>query len=146
MKEKGSSPVNDKYVLDHIDYLEEIIGDDDFSNFLNTKAEVQTGNDIYKYTDVGLFIAKETGYKRLENYLEVREISGDLLVPTSYESKKKLFETAKLGFGYNFESDSNFHYTIEMFKKSKTYYTNGISDIDYNYPADGYGISMGITF
>lgn len=55
-------------------------------------------------------------------------------------------QTAKLGFGYNFESDSNFQYTIEMFKKSKTYYTSEISDVDYNYPADGYGISMGITF
>jgi len=54
-------------------------------------------------------------------------------------------QTAKLGFGYNFESDSNFQYTIEFFKKSKTYYTNEIPGIDYNYPADGYGISVGIN-
>lgn len=54
-------------------------------------------------------------------------------------------QTAKLGFGYNFESDTNFQYTIEFFKKSKTYYTNVIPGIDYNYRADGYGISVGIN-
>lgn len=54
-------------------------------------------------------------------------------------------QTAKLGFGYNFESDSNFQYTIEFLKKSKTYYTNEIPSIDYDYRADGYGISIGIN-
>lgn len=54
-------------------------------------------------------------------------------------------QTAKLGFGYNFESDSNFQYTIEFFKKSKTYYTSEIPGTDYNYRADGYGISIGIN-
>lgn len=55
-------------------------------------------------------------------------------------------QTAKLGLGYNFESDYNFQYTIEAFKKSKTYYTSEVRKVDYNYPADGYGISVGITF
>lgn len=55
-------------------------------------------------------------------------------------------QTAKLGLGYNFESDFNFQYTIEFFKKSKTFYTSKISDATYDYPADGYGISVGITF
>ncbi|MGB7786037.1 MAG: hypothetical protein WBL27_08055 [Salinimicrobium sp.] len=55
-------------------------------------------------------------------------------------------QTAKLGLGYNFESDYNFQYTIEVFKKSKTYYTSEVQDVNYNYPADGYGISVGITF
>ena len=55
-------------------------------------------------------------------------------------------QTAKLGLGYNFESDFNFQYTIEVFKKSKTYYTSEVRDVDYNYRANGYGISVGITF
>lgn len=54
-------------------------------------------------------------------------------------------QTAKLGFGYNFESGSDFQYTIEFFKKSKTYYTSEMAGINYNYPADGYGISIGIN-
>lgn len=55
-------------------------------------------------------------------------------------------QTAKLGFGYNFESDYEFQYTIEFFKKSKTYYNSEVSNVDYNYRANGYGISIGITF
>ncbi|MBZ9632230.1 hypothetical protein LB465_15720 [Salegentibacter sp. LM13S] len=55
-------------------------------------------------------------------------------------------QTAKLGFGYNFESDYIFQYTIEFFKKSKTYYTSESLDVNYNYRANGYGISVGITF
>lgn len=55
-------------------------------------------------------------------------------------------QTAKLGLGYNFESDYNFQYTIEAFKKSKSYYASEVQDVNYDYPADGYGISVGITF
>ena len=55
-------------------------------------------------------------------------------------------QTAKLGLEYNFVSDYDFQYIIEAFKKSKTYYTNEVLDVNYNYSADGYGISVGITF
>ena len=47
---------------------------------------------------------------------------------------------------YNFVSDYDFQYTIDAFKKSKTYYTSEVQDVNYNYSADGYGISVGITF
>jgi hypothetical protein len=82
--------LSDEYVLNHLDDLEDIIGDEAFSNFLNTEAEVQIGNQIYKYTDVGLFITEDTNYDKLENYLKVNDISDDLLLPTSNESKIRI--------------------------------------------------------
>lgn len=82
--------MNEDYVLNHLDDLEDIIGDIAFSNFLNTEAEVQIGNQIYKYTDVGLFITEDSNYDKLENYLKINDISDDLLLPTSNESKIRL--------------------------------------------------------
>lgn len=72
--------MTEENVLDNIDDIEDIIGDDAFASFLNGDAEVQIGEDIYKYTDVGLFITKD--YSKLEPYLEVNNISGNLLIPT----------------------------------------------------------------
>lgn len=53
-------------------------------------------------------------------------------------------ETAKLALGYNFESDFNFQYVIEIFKKSKMYFAS--EEDEYNYPANGLGISVGVNF
>jgi len=72
--------MTDENVLDNIDDIEDIIGDDAFASFLNGDAEVQIGEDIYKYTDVGLFITKD--YSKLEPYLEVNNISENLLIAT----------------------------------------------------------------
>lgn len=49
--------------LSNIDDLEDIIGDEAFASFLNSDAEIQVGNEIYKYTDVGLFVT--TDYSKL---------------------------------------------------------------------------------
>lgn len=69
-------------IYDDIDDLEEIIGDEAFSAFLNEKAEIQVGNIIYKYTDVGLFYATVENYNVLDHYLEIMNVSKDLLVST----------------------------------------------------------------
>lgn len=53
-------------------------------------------------------------------------------------------KTAKLGLGYNFESDYGFQYIVEVFKKSKTYFRS--KEQGNNYPANGLGISIGVNF
>lgn len=81
---------SDEEIIDDIDDLEEIIGDDAYGAFLNNDAEIQVGEDIYKYTDVGLFIIEEDKYAQLDPFLASKNISNDLLVPTE--------ETAKINF------------------------------------------------
>jgi len=73
---------NNEEIADDIDDLEEIIGDDAFAAFLDSRAEIQVGNDIYKYTDVGLFVVPASKYGKLTQYLEVRNISDDMLYRT----------------------------------------------------------------
>ncbi len=69
-------------IAENIDDLEDIIGDDAYASFLNSSAEIQVGDTIYKYTDVGLFSVRDTEYNALNDYLVVKSISTDLLVPT----------------------------------------------------------------
>lgn len=73
---------NEEEIADDIDDLEEIIGDDAFAAFLDSRAEIQIGNEIYKYTDVGLFVVPDSKYEKLKQYLEVKEISDDMLYRT----------------------------------------------------------------
>ena len=65
-------------VIEHIDDLEDIIGDEAFAAFLNGEAEIQIGDEIYKYTDAGLFIT--TDYEDLTAYLDSKNISKNLLI------------------------------------------------------------------
>ncbi|WBL23431.1 hypothetical protein [Zunongwangia sp. HRR-M8] len=105
---------------------------------------------------IGINFNVDEEYKSIPAILEVRFNLYDygldspfVLLNTGKNIKIGSFlpgQTAKLGVGYNFESDYNFQYTIEIFKKSKTYYTSEVQDVNYNYPADGYGLSVGITF
>ncbi|NCP21468.1 MAG: hypothetical protein GW847_05665, partial [Zetaproteobacteria bacterium] len=60
-------PTDTNY-LENIDDLEDIIGDDAFASFLNGDGEVQVANNIYKYTDVGLFITPTNSYPELITY------------------------------------------------------------------------------
>ena len=94
---------------------------------------------------IGINFNIDEEYKSIPAILEVRFNLYDY----GLNSPFVLLNTGKnikLGVGYNFESDYNFQYTIEIFKKSKTYYTSEVQDVNYNYPADGYGVSVGITF
>ena len=105
---------------------------------------------------IGLNFNIDEAYKSIPAILEIRFNLNDygfnsrfVLLNTGKNLEIGHFlpgQTAKLGLGYNFESDYNFQYTIEVFKKSKTYYTSEVQNVNYNYPADGYGISVGITF
>lgn len=79
----GSSALEEETVFDYFDDLEDIIGDVAFASFLNSDAEIQIANDIYKYTDVGLFITKDFKYDDLLNYLESTDISKNLQLATS---------------------------------------------------------------
>ncbi|SHG48534.1 hypothetical protein [Chryseobacterium sp. OV279] len=69
-------------IEDDIDDLEELVGDDAYAAFLNSEAEIQVADDIYKYTDAGLFIVKADNYPALEQYLAAKNISNNLLYPT----------------------------------------------------------------
>lgn len=84
---------NSEQILDDIDDLEEIIGDDAYSAFLDSRAEIQVGNEIYKYTDVGLFIVDEQNYSNLISYLADNAISDDLLYPTDDTVKEQFLES-----------------------------------------------------
>ncbi|SHG15403.1 hypothetical protein [Flavobacterium defluvii] len=63
----------------------DFIGDDTFAGFLNIDGEIQIGEDIYKYTDVGLFIVDETEYTTLEDYLGSESISSDPFIETELQ-------------------------------------------------------------
>jgi len=88
-----SKTENEEELEDDIDDLEEIIGDDAYSAFLDSRAEIQVGNQIYKYTDVGLFIVEDTKYSKLVEYLAVREISDNLMYATEDSIKKAYIES-----------------------------------------------------
>lgn len=75
-------------IFDYLDDLEEIVGDDVFAAFLNNEAEILIDDDVYKYTDVGLFISKEDKFNILQEVLEDRNISNDITIPTSETSKQ----------------------------------------------------------
>lgn len=80
--------------VDAIDGLDEIIGDDVFSALLNSDGEIQVGDQIYKYTDAGIFIINDDKYDVLLKYLEDQKIADNPLyltddqVRTSYMSGK----------------------------------------------------------
>lgn len=90
---RNTQLVSDDEIIDDIDDLEEIIGDDAYGAFLNENAEIQVANDIYKYTDVGLFIVSEDHYETLNPYLASKNISNQLLVSTPLESKMQYIAT-----------------------------------------------------
>lgn len=56
-------------ILNHFDDLEEIVGEDVFESFLNSEAEIQVGNKIYKYTDQGLLIATAGFYEKIQVFM-----------------------------------------------------------------------------
>lgn len=87
-----STVTSDEEILYDIDDLEELIGDDAYGAFLNDQAEIQVGQEIYKYTDVGLFVVSEDKYTTLEPYLISKNISTDLLVPTEESARVYVFK------------------------------------------------------
>lgn len=102
--------------LEPFEEAEEIIGDDTFAALLNIDGEIQIGEEIYKYTDVGLFIADETEYVTLDDYLEVENISDDLYNDTPLVVK----EGVTLLLPPNFPTAIGTHSSIVYYRPSTT--------------------------
>lgn len=75
-------------IYDDLDDLEEVVGDDVYAAMLNGDAEIQVADKVYKYTDVGLFVTPVANYSNLGNYLQVNQISSNLLAPTDTAIKE----------------------------------------------------------
>ncbi len=78
-------PLNPENLADYADHAEEVIIDDVFRALLNLKGEIQIANEIYKYTDNGLFVVNANNYRSLDAYLKKERISNILLIPTKKE-------------------------------------------------------------
>ncbi|MFN4364148.1 hypothetical protein [Chryseobacterium hispalense] len=123
--------ISNEDILEDIDDMEEIVGDDVYSAMLNDGAEIQVAEDIYKYTDVGLFIVKQQEYTSLQNYLDIKNISDNMLLPTDISVKEAYIEAMP----------SNQLTSVT----SKLLYFNALEPLDdntgsnggYNYPVGG---------
>jgi hypothetical protein len=88
---KGVANRDGDDIFDYLDDLEDIIGDDAFAAFLNNEAEILIADEIYKYTDVGLFISKEDKYNILNDVLNAKNISENLNIETPEVAKQAIF-------------------------------------------------------
>ena len=77
-----SATIDTDELLEKIDGLEDVFGEAVFASLLNQEAELQVADSIYKYTDVGLFIANQEKIDHLNTYLDKKQISRNLLAPT----------------------------------------------------------------
>lgn len=87
---RGELPPDPMDDPDPFEEIREIIGDDTFALYLNIDGEIQIGEEIYKYTDVGIFIVDETEYATLDDYLNEENISDNLFNETSYPVKEDI--------------------------------------------------------
>ncbi|MCU7618611.1 hypothetical protein NZ698_15560 [Chryseobacterium sp. PBS4-4] len=133
------SPVLDQDIYEDLDDLEEIVGDETFAAMLNGSAEIQVANNIYKYTDVGLFVTEEQNYNNLETYLEVRQISSNLLEPTEPQFRED-FLAGKIGG--ELQTLQNTNNKINYFISQSIYPTDETNPVGSSpatlYPGGGY--------
>lgn len=131
----GITPVSDEDIYEDLDDLEEIVGDDTYASMLNGNAEIQVANNIYKYTDVGLFVTEVQNYDNLENYLAVRQISSNLLEPTELAVREDFLSDKVGGELVPVENSNNKinHYI------SPVYTIDDGSNPGDGYPGGGYG-------
>lgn len=87
MRTNSFIDINDDEILDDLDDLEDVFGEELFTSFLNQEAEIQVDNNIYKYTDVGLFIVKASDINNLKTYLKEQSISENWLNPTEESTR-----------------------------------------------------------
>lgn len=121
MKERKSKLMNnsiarlsDEEILDDIDDMEEIVGDEAYSAMLNGEAEIQVDNDIYKYTDVGLFITPVDRYQDLSLYLQENEISNNLLIETSDPVRINYISSQPSGVLIPVSENIEYYNSVEM--------------------------------
>lgn len=87
---RGTANRSGEDLFDYLDDLEDIVGDDTFAAFLNNDAEILVADEIYKYTDVGLFISDEDKFNILEDVLDSKNISKNLTIETSTLAKQAI--------------------------------------------------------
>lgn len=107
-----------KPYTERVNDLEYIIGDRAFASLLNSDAEIQISNKIYKYTDVGLFITKTGNYDELIHLLETKRISTNLLIPTEKSSKSQILDEIPNG-GYTSLENNITYYRSPIKLKEK---------------------------
>lgn len=124
-------------VFDYLDDLEDIIGDDVFSAFLNNEAEILVESKIYKYTDVGLFISNEDKYNILQDYLDIKNISKEIEIPT-LESAQIIFYNEVPCGGTGSSQTYQLTANLEFFSETPCNGTGGYSGTGGTYtPAPG---------
>lgn len=102
---KTSAKTEEEDYFDYLDEIEDIIGDDVFAAFLNEKGEIQIEDIVYKYTDVGLFFAKEDKLDNLKQFLELRNISEDLKIKTPDQAKSAIINDYPNSGSTNIDGD-----------------------------------------
>ncbi|TRX42234.1 hypothetical protein FNW21_02945 [Flavobacterium restrictum] len=110
---KSLSTAADDEFIDSFDAVEKIIGDDLYASFLNSDGEIQIGNQICKYTDVGLFITSIENYNLLEDYLVSKNISKDMKIATEQSVKEAIHNE------FPNEGITNISGDLEYFKLSE---------------------------
>ncbi len=100
--------VTDEDILDDIDDLEDIFGEEVFTSFLNQEAELQIGNEVYKYTDTGLFVINVDEINELNNYLDDKSISKDLLTPTDEATRLAYIDSNPCGYAVDIYGDIDY--------------------------------------
>lgn len=97
LKASNNAIENEDGPFDYLDDLEDIVGDDVFAAFLNNEAEILIDSKIYKYSDVGLFISEEDKYNILQEYLDTKNISKEIEIPTSESAKILFYDEVQCG-------------------------------------------------
>ncbi|MEL6637604.1 MAG: hypothetical protein AAFW73_15965 [Bacteroidota bacterium] len=85
--------IKDQTVLDNYEKLEGLYSGEIFMSLVNEKAEIQIGEEIYKYTDTGLFIARKPEINDLQKYLVSQNISVNPLFATEASWSQEYAET-----------------------------------------------------
>lgn len=124
---KSYAKLSDQDILDDLDEMEEIVGDEAYSAMLNGEAEIQVANDIYKYTDVGLFITPVDRYQDLTLYLDENEISNNLLIQTSEPVVINYLSTQPSGELVSVAENVQYFNSIEMIAPIDDYGDGGYS-------------------
>ncbi|AOM80210.1 hypothetical protein BFS30_25435 [Pedobacter steynii] len=101
---------NIEQMIDDIDNLQEIVGDDIYAGLLNSDGEIQIGGDIYKYTDVGLFKVNKENYESLLRYMEKEKIADNMLYKTE-EAVQTNYVSARIPLTMSLaDSDGGIYY------------------------------------
>lgn len=78
-----------------LESLEDIFGEELFASLINQEGEIQVGEKIYKYTDVGLFIVNEEEIGNLYAYLDKKGISKNFVEDTPISIKELYISNAR---------------------------------------------------